>query len=154
MVSMTDPVVGIFEEIVKKHPMLQKSISEESIDEMYENAYHYYQNCGYIKAIRIFECLVFHRPYEPIFWEGLASSYFLQKEYDLSINAWAMVCLLDPKNAKAHLYAAEAYFSLGNRNEGIKALKAAKTIATDTHILNRIKLLTDIWEETNGTSSR
>ena len=140
-------VVSIFEEIIKKHPVLQKSISEDSVDEMYENAYHYYQNCKYPSAIRTFECLTFHRPYEPIYWEGLASSLFLQKEYALSIDAWAMACLLNPTNPKNHLFAAECYFSLNNKEEGLKALMAGKKVATEKDVMGRIELLEEIWGE-------
>lgn len=138
-------------EVVKKHPELSKPILEKSVEEMYEKAYTFYQDGAYTKAISLFQCLVFQRPVEPIYWEGLASSCFAKKEFKLSLNAWAMVAMLDPKNGKAHLYAAECYFSLGQADEGLKALeKAKKQLNTQKTYLYRIELLEKAWGENNG----
>lgn len=140
-------ILPIVEAIIRKHDTLAYSISDESINLQYEDAYHAYQNGSFGKSIRLFECICFHRPYEPIYWEGLASAQFMQKEYENSIRSWAMVCLLDPKCAKGHLYAAECYFSLNNPADGLKALKEARKRAEEKPLIDRIDLLKEIWGE-------
>lgn len=136
---------------VNKHPELCTPLSEKGVDELYEKAFTLYQDGLYSKAISTFQCLVFQRPLEPIYWEGLGASLLAKKEYNLSLKAWAMISILDPKNGKAHFYAAECYLSLGQISDGLKALeKAKKHLNTEKTFLYRIELLEKAWGNKNG----
>lgn len=140
-----EEIIPIIENILQKHEDLAAPISEESLNMKYEDAYQAYQNGNFALSIRHFECICFQDPYQPVYWEGLASAQFMQKEYALSIQSWAMVCLLDPENAKGHLYAAECYFSLNNPKEGLKALAEAKKRCNEESFISRINLLEKVW---------
>jgi tetratricopeptide (TPR) repeat protein len=151
MVNM-QKILDFVQKIIRKHPELCQPICENSIDEMYTQAFYLYQNGQWEKAINQFQCLVFHRPLEPIYWEGLASSYFRRKDYALAIKTFAMVSILAPKNGQAHLFAAESYFSLGKAQEGLKALQQAKKLCKEKNILFRIDILEKNWEERHARS--
>lgn len=137
--------------IAEKNSAHCAPFSERAIDQIYEKAYYFYKNGNIPQAIRLFQTLVFHRPLEPIYWEGLASSLFVHKEYKLSLKAWAMVVIFAPENSRAHLYAAECYFTLDQKKEGLKALKEAKKgLLKETATLSRIELLEEIWGGKDG----
>ena len=146
MLTDQEKLLSFMTKIAEKHKDLCHPLSDRAIEQMYEKGYFAYKNGNLGEAVRTFQVLCFHRPFEAIYWESLASSLFAKKEYLLSLDAWAMVSIFDKDNNKAPLYSAECYFSLDNQEEGLKALDEAKRLTIeDNPYKNRIELLEEVW---------
>lgn len=135
--------------IISKHKdeSLFLPVDEKEIHRLYEKGYFSYQSGNLKESISTFQTLVFHRPYEPIYWNSLASALHQAQDFELSLQAFAMVALLKPEDPSCHYYAAECYFSLNNPKEGMIALREAKRkMDPNDPLQGRLELLKIIWQ--------
>lgn len=100
-------------------------LSKEERETVYAAAYGLYEVGDYRKAAGLFTHLLFHNPFDPRFWKGLASAEQMGKRYQEALHAWAVLSLLQPHQADAHFHAAECLLSCNDPKEAQKALKLA-----------------------------
>ena len=127
--------------------LLPGQFTEEDVTLLYELAYNLYQVEEFTKSGEIFQRLVIAKPFEPQYWQAYASSLQMQKLYRESLVPWSMWCLIEGDNPLPHFHAAEALFSLGDRVEGLQALKAAENRDITGTLKTRIEALRIAWGE-------
>ncbi len=91
----------------------------------YEAAFQLYEERSYRKAAHLFTTLVLANPLAPHYWQGLASSKQMAREYEAALHAWGLFALFQPEDPLPHLHAAECLKALGEEEEAEKALRAA-----------------------------
>lgn len=127
--------------------LFPEDFSSEDVLFLYEMAFQLYEVEQYKKSEEVFRRLVIAKPGEPNFWQGLASSLQMQGKYDEALVPWSMFCIVDPENPLPHYYAAECLFSIGQREQALKALKASEVRDMQGEFLTKIGLLRRAWEE-------
>ena len=125
--------------------LLPDQFSEEDLTFLYELGYNLYQAEDFVKSAEIFQRLTIARPFEAKHWQGFASSLFMQKRYQEALVPWSMWCLIDNANPLPHFHAAETLFSLGEKEEGIKALQAAENRDNSGSLKEKITTLRMAW---------
>jgi len=155
--------MAYLEEIIKEKNSLLAPLKEqieamapfgaEEIETIYAAAFGLYEGGDYKKAAGLFTHLIFHDPFEPRFWKGLASAEQMGKRYTEALHAWAVLSLINPELAEAHFHAAECLLSCGDKEEAQKALRLALAHSKESDALfAKINLVTKrIQREENGS---
>lgn len=125
--------------------LLPSEFEEEDLTLLYELGYNLYQVNDFAKAATIFQRLVISKPFEPRYWQAFGSSLHMQKKYQEALTPWSMWCLIDEENPYPHFHAAESLFSLGEIEEGLKALEAAKNRDLNNLLSDKIEGLRLAW---------
>jgi type III secretion system low calcium response chaperone LcrH/SycD len=111
------------------------SISDDSLEDIYEKAYDHYSAGEGAHAAKQFGMLITLDPFQQRFWMGLAASQHLEKQYKKALQAYALAALLDDRDPAPHYHAAQCYLAMGNKNEAIKALDLAEAHASQNSAL-------------------
>ncbi len=127
--------------------LLPGQFTEEDITLLYELGFNLYQANDFVQAGEIFQRLVIAKPFEARYWQAFASSLQLQKKFKESLVAWSMWCLIDEDNPLPHFHAAESLFSLGERDEALKALLAAENRDKTGILCDKIEGLRLAWRD-------
>lgn len=106
-----------------------RSLQQEKTS--YEVAFQLYEERSYRKAAHLFTTLVLSNPLAPHYWQGLASSKQMAREYEAALHAWSLVALFQPEDPLPHKHAAECLKALGEEEEAEKALRAARSLMGD-----------------------
>lgn len=125
--------------------LLPSEFEEEDITFLYELAYHLYQANDFAKSGEIFQRLVIAKPFESRYWQAFGSCLQMQKQYKEALLPWSMWCLIDDTNPFPHFHAAESLFSLGEKEEGLKALQAAENRDSNLLLKDKIEALRLSW---------
>ena len=129
--------------------MIQTDKSE-SLEALYYIAYNRYKQGKYVDAEAIFGVLTTIGRRDPRFWMGLGGAYQVQKKYRQAIDAFKAAFKLECKDPKASFHAAECYFALGEKSDGLAALKSAEKALKnqnnpDENMLAHINLVKEAW---------
>lgn len=127
-------ILGISEKEVSKVPL-------EKEREFYAIAYGLYEKGDFRGAAALFTQLVLTDPFSEHYWQGLASSKQMAKEYLAAVYAWSLVALLREGDPEPHFHAAECFLSLEEKEEALKALNAALKFCKDEPLREKINLL-------------
>ena len=100
-------------------------LSAEQMEEIYSDAYSFYQQDCYEQAGKGFRWLVILNPFIARFWLGLGSCLHLLEKYEKALHAYAVVTLLESQNPLPHFHAFECYEALENMEEAQVALQTA-----------------------------
>lgn len=117
--------------------------SRDSLEVLYSLAFQFYQTGIYEKAEALFTKLTMSDPMEKRFWWGLASTHQVQRKFKHAVRAWAMVALHGLDDPMAHFHAGECLLSMGEREEGLKAMAKAKS---DERLRERIEVIEKRWK--------
>lgn len=113
--------------------------------QFYATAFGLYEKGDYRSAAHLFTQLVLTDPYSEHYWQGLASSKQMAREYLAAVHAWSLCALLNEKDPLPHFHAAECFLSLDEKEEALKALDAALDLSRDNERLSeKINLLKTI----------
>lgn len=113
--------------------------------EFYATAFGLYEKGDYRSASQLFTQLVLTDPYSEHYWQGLASSKQMARDYLAAVHAWSLVALLKEGDPLPHFHAAECFLSLDEKEEALKALDAALELCQyDERLSNKIHLLKTI----------
>ncbi len=130
-------ILGISEKEISPIPMQQERA-------FYSTAFGLYEKGEYRSAALLFMQLVLNDPFSEHYWQGLASSKQMAKEYLAAVHAWAMVAMLREEDPLPHFHAAECLFSLDDKQEALKALENASSFCKDEDLQAKIHLLKTI----------
>lgn len=110
-----------------KSDTLQRAfgVSNYEMEEVYSEAYRFYQEDIYLESSAAFRWLVLLNPFVAKYWQGLAASLQLLGKYEKALHAYAMVALLDCDNPYPHFHAYTCYCDLHNPEDADKALDLA-----------------------------
>lgn len=100
-------------------------VSNYEMEEIYVEAYNYYQDERYQDSLLQFRWLVILNPYSAKYWMGLAANQHLMQHYTQALHSYAMAALLDCENPYPHYHAFECYLALQNKEDAEKALLLA-----------------------------
>src|SRR5579871_3448065 len=127
-------ILGISENEISPVPL-------EMERQFYATAFGLYEKGDYRSASQLFTQLVLTDPFSAHYWQGLASSKQMGREYMAAVHAWCMIALLSEKDPMPHFHAAECFLSLEEKEEALKALDAALDLCQDDERLcNKINL--------------
>jgi type III secretion system low calcium response chaperone LcrH/SycD len=111
----------------------------------YATAFGLYEKGDYRGASQLFTQLVLTDPFSENYWQGLASSKQMTRDYMAAVHAWSMVALLKEGDPLPHFHAAECFLSLEEKEDALKALDAALELCqNDEPLRNKIHLLKTI----------
>lgn len=130
-------ILEISEKEISRVPLEQES-------QFYAIAFGLYEKGDYRGAVHLFTQLVLTDPFSTCYWEGLASSKQMAREYLAAVHAWSLVALLKDKDPMPHFHAAECFLSMGDKEEALKALDAALEFCQDDAFREKINLLKTI----------
>lgn len=105
-----------------------KPLTEKEYQTVYASASSLYEQGSYEEASQLFTQLALNAPFCEAYWRGLAACRQMQGSYEASLHAWALTALLQEHDPLPHFHAAECYLSLNDKEEGLKALDAAKSL--------------------------
>src|ERR1700722_5760516 len=135
-------ILGISESEVTAIPL-------EMERQFYASAFGLYEKGDYRGASHLFTQLVLTDPYSEHYWQGLASSKQMARDYMAAVRAWSMVALLKEGDPLPHFHAAECFLSLDEKAEALKALDAALDFGrSDERLCEKIHLLKTIHYDT------
>ncbi|MEN9654507.1 MAG: type secretion specific chlamydia chaperone 2 [Chlamydiota bacterium] len=121
------------------------------MDEFYGYAKAHFNGGNLKEASDAFKVLCMKHPYEKQFWIGFAASEQKLGRYEGALHAWAVAALLSPDDPRPHFRAAECYFSLGVRDDGLMALtEASERLGADDPLSDEIEALKTQWDSGNG----
>lgn len=120
----------------------EETLSTEQEKASYKAAFDLYEKKAYRKASHLFTTLVLSDPFAPHYWQGLASSKQMARDYEAALRAWSLFALLKPEDFLAHFHAAECLLAMNETQEAEKALNTALMLnpALETKI-NKLKQL-------------
>ena len=120
-------------------------ISFEMERQFYATAFGLYEKGDYRGASQLFTQLVLTDPYSEHYWQGLAGSKQMARDYMAAVHAWSLLALLREGDPLPHFHAAECFLSLDEKEEALKALDAAldfcrnnATLREKIHLLKTI----------------
>ncbi len=120
----------------------EKLISPEQEKTYYTAAFTLYEKKAYRKASHLFTTLVLTNPFAIHYWQGLASSKQMSREYEAALQAWSLVALLNTEDPLPHFHAGECLLRLNEKEEAEKALNAALALNQDPVLeikINKLK---------------
>ncbi len=131
-------ILGITENEISTIPL-------EMERQFYATAFGLYEKGDYRGAAQLFTQLVLTDPFSMDYWQGLASSKQMAKEYEAALHAWSLVALLRENDPLPHFHAAECFLSLDEKDDALKALDAALGLChEDERLREKIQLLKTI----------
>lgn len=125
----------------------RKQLSLEEQEIIYGAAFGFYEAGQYEKAAGFFTQLLVANPLIADFWKGLASAKQMASDYKAALHAWAIVCILDDKEALPHFHAAEILFQLQEKEEAQKALACASALLKENEaaLKQKIAFLKEVY---------
>jgi type III secretion system low calcium response chaperone LcrH/SycD len=127
-------ILGITEKEVSTVPL-------EMERQFYATAFGLYEKGDYRSAAQLFTQMVLTDPFSEHYWQGLASSKQMARDYMAAVHAWSLVALLKEGDPLPHFHAAECFLSLEEKDEALKALDAALDLCKDEQLREKIHLL-------------
>jgi type III secretion system low calcium response chaperone LcrH/SycD len=127
-------------------------MTPERTKEVYYIAYRLYRDQRYEEAVYFFRLLTVANPFDTRYWKGLGACLQMQKQYEEAINCYICTQLLKSNEPDPYVYvhAADCYFALGRKEEGLQALKGAQWHAEEQgeeRVLTHIALMHDRWSK-------
>lgn len=126
-------------------------VPKETIKELYSMAYSFYNNGKFREALNCFLFLVKANADIANYWNGLAASHKMLKNYREAIGAYALAALLDTEDPQTHMHAADCFFALNEGTQALNALHVAEQLAKGQEkyhqLLSRIAVLRTAWKE-------
>jgi len=143
-------VEWVHQVIEENHPLNQ--VAEEKIQEIHTTAFLLYRDRHYQDASHFFRLLAVARPSQAKYWKGLGACLQMQKNYEEALNCYLSAQILNGEKQDPYLYvhAADCYFALQQRDEGLKALESARLRAErikDQKVLKHVALMRDRWSK-------
>lgn len=127
-------------------------MADEKVEEIYALAFFLYRNQQYQDASHFFRLLVVFRPSEAKYWKGFGACQQMQQDYEHALNCYMSAQILHQNRPDPYLYvyAADCYFALKQKENGLKALEAARLKGKETkdaRILKHVALMRDLWSK-------
>ncbi|MDR2539818.1 MAG: tetratricopeptide repeat protein [Chlamydiales bacterium] len=136
------PVITHLLQSCEKNLQELKKLTADEKEELYRTGSVLYSSGEYRKASYLFSYLVLSDPLISCSWYGLASCKQLLEEYPSAIEAWNIVCKLQPQNPLGYFHAAECYLSIQKKKEALQKLDKAEILCDKESLLhNRIQIL-------------
>lgn len=125
-------------------------MTPEKVLEVYHIAYRLYRDQRYEEAVHFFRLLTIANPFDGRYWKGLGACLQMQKQYEEAINCYVCTQILNRHTLDPYLFvhAADCYFAVGKKEEGLKALNGAQWSAGeqgDQQVLNHVALMRERW---------
>ena len=102
-----------------------RNIPDDAVEQMYAVAFNYFESAKYEQAHKIFQLLCTLDHYQVRFFMGLGACRQELQQYELAIDAYSFVTLIDVNEPRAPFHAAECYLSLGNMKAAESGFYAA-----------------------------
>jgi len=127
------------------------SLSKNTCEDLYSIGYHYYKNGKYSEAAGCFSLLVIADSNSSKYWMSFGASQMMMGNYQEALTSFALASEIDVQNPQPHFNAAECFFALNRKEEGLQALKNAEKLAKakdeNQELLSRIIALRLTWSK-------
>lgn len=120
------------EDCALKNWSLSLKANPKDVDTYMERAEYYYQMDKYEESTADYKRICDLQPGNTLGYIGLGRNALEQEQYDVALKLFAYTLSLDPSNAKAYTYRAEAYLKQGNTSEAIDDIIKALRISGDS----------------------
>lgn len=127
-----------------------KGFTDQEMEAIYGVGYNLLQNGKSDEAEKVFRFLCFFDHLEKKYWLGLGLCRKALKSYAGAVDAFGMAGVLDVKDPRAPMHAAECHIALGNKEAALSGLFAAAEFAGDQvkykPIKDRAQAMTKVLE--------
>ena len=108
-----------------------QGLTDEQIESVYSLGYNFYRAGNYKDAAKIFHYLCLEDHLEKKYWIALGAAEQMEKNYSGAVKAYAYASMLDLKDPRPQLHAAECYIALKDKENAISALTAVLEFCPD-----------------------
>jgi type III secretion system low calcium response chaperone LcrH/SycD len=128
-----------------------KGFSEDEMEAVYTVAYNLFQNGKLDDAEKVFRFLCFFDHLSQKYWLGLGACRKALKNFAGAIDCFGLAGMLDLKDPRPALQAAECHIQLGKRDEAISALNAVVGYASENvkyaALVDRAKMMLKVLDQ-------
>lgn len=132
----------------------QRKWTEAEVLDLYQYAYHFYQNGKYEEAADFFRTLTTLNCRDRNYWIGLAGSLKMLKQYNEALNAYTIAAVIHCEDPLVHAHAADCCFAIGDLERGKLALESAESLAAgkeEYSLLNsQLAVIREAWCNQRG----
>ncbi len=126
-------------------------LSKEACEALYHNAFMSYKQGKYDDAESQFRVLTMVDTRTRKHWMGLGAALQQQKKHGEAIQAYELAAALDASDPFVHIYAADCFFALGQKKEGLFALDCAERAVKlqkepNQNIFAHVELMRQAWK--------
>ncbi len=128
-----------------------ETLSSGSVETLYHIAYMHYRQGKYGDAAGLFRFLTMHDIRNSKHWMGLGASLQMLRKYSEALQAYQLAASLNALDPRVHIYAADCFFALDYRKEGLDALACAEQAikqqkTPDKNLLTHVSLMKTAWK--------
>ncbi|MEX1013242.1 MAG: hypothetical protein WD595_06420 [Waddliaceae bacterium] len=126
------------------------TLTEQSCEVIYSQAYYLYQNGKWKEAIPFFQILTLQQSDDKRHWTGLGACYQMTNNDNEALRCYGMATCLHPDDAMLHLLSAECFFRLNERKSALDALSTARaTLKSNPNpeASKKLVLLKKLWKQ-------
>jgi type III secretion system low calcium response chaperone LcrH/SycD len=116
-----------------------KGFTDGEMEAIYAVGYNLLQNGKSDEAEKVFRFLCFFDHLEKKYWLGLGLCRKAQKNFAGAVDAFGLAGILDVKDPRAPMHAAECHIALGNKEAALSGLYAASEFSGDQEKFKPIK---------------
>lgn len=128
-----------------------KGFTEDEMEAVYSVAYNLFQNGKLDDAEKVFRFLCFFDHLSQKYWLGLGACRKALKNFAGAIDCFGLAGMLDLKDPRPAVQAAECHIQLGNRDEALSALNAAIGFGGENAkfaaLVDRAKMMLKVLEQ-------
>ncbi|MDB5839908.1 MAG: putative regulatory protein [Herminiimonas sp.] len=103
--------------------------NDQECEMIYGQGCNFFRQNAYEKAADVFSLLALYRPLEARYVTAHAMCQKLLRRFDIAVQLFATVMILEPGNPKPVMHAAECFFAMGQEETAISVLKSVLVIA-------------------------
>ncbi len=127
------------------------TISEDSVEMLYQLGYELYRNGKYSDAEDCFKLLSGHRLEDRRAWMGLGATYQMQKKHAEAIECYSIAALQEPNDPYVHWHAAQCLHAVKNPIKALEALRSALHVAKadpqHAKAVPALEVLEQVWKQ-------
>lgn len=120
--EILDKALEQIKSCLEKGDPITPEFSNEDISLLYSLGHSLYKFGDYAQAKKIFLHLVLAKPLERKNWHAFGCACQMTEDYKIALTAYSLSALFDDADPLPHFHAGECLFSLGEVDEGERAL--------------------------------
>lgn len=129
--ALKDGHTGTFRAAIEKatrkgtSPKDALGLTDAMVEGVYGQAYRLYNTGKYKEAIQIFRLLIMINSTEPKYAMGLAACFHMMKDYQMAVNTYSIVGIIDPESPISFYHASDCFMQMGDPVSALVSLEMA-----------------------------
>lgn len=115
-------------------------LTDTELDTLYQGVKYLFEQQYYVEAAAAFSFLTFLSPAIPIFWMGLGTAEYHLQRYEAALLAYAMAAQANGLDPLPHLFSAQCYELLNEKERALHSLELARLVLTHAEQLSEMEV--------------